>query len=99
MRHLVLLSLLLISLAPPALFARDDDHEKARRLREAGEIQPLEAILEQVRRVQPGKVIEVDLDREHGIHVYEIEVLDADGVVWELELDARDGAVLKHKRD
>lgn len=99
MRRPLLLSLLLIGLTAPAAFASDDDHDKARRLRETGEILPLETILEHARRAQPGKVLEVELDRERGVYVYELEVLDDAGVVWKLELDARDGAVLKHKRD
>ncbi|MGE0289846.1 MAG: PepSY domain-containing protein [Bradyrhizobium sp.] len=98
MRRLIL-PLLLIGLLAPAVFASDDDHDKARRLREAGEILPLETVLEHARRAQPGKVLEVKLERERGVYVYEFEVLDDAGVVWELELDARDGAVLKHKRD
>jgi uncharacterized membrane protein YkoI len=44
-------------------------------------------------------VIETDLDREMGRYVYEIEVLDAQGVVWEMDLDAKTGEVIKSKRD
>jgi len=96
--HRLIFLLLLTGLLAPAVFARDD-HEEARRLREAGETLPLETVLEHARRAQPGKVLEVKLEREHGVYVYELDVLDDAGVVWELELDARDGAVLEHKRD
>jgi uncharacterized membrane protein YkoI len=98
MRRLALLPVLLLSLTVPSAYA-SDDYKEARRLREAGEILPLETILQHARRAQAGKVLEVELDRKHGVYVYEFEVLDDDGVVWEVELDARDGAVLKHKRD
>lgn len=98
MRRLAALPLLPLTLWSAAALT-DVDHEEARRLREAGAILPLESILEQARRAQPGKVLEVELERERGGYVYEIEVLDDEGAVWELELDARDGAVLEHKRD
>ena len=42
----------------------------------------------------PGRVVEVELERKGAAHVYEIEILDAGGEVWELKYDARTGALL-----
>ena len=77
----------------------DDDHERARELREAGEILPLETILAKVRALGMGQVLEVDLKKKHGRHVYKIETLDQQGVVWELVFDARTGEQLKQERE
>ena len=77
----------------------DDDHERARELREAGEILPLETILAKVRALGMGQVLEVDLKKKHGRHVYKIETLDQQGVVWELVFDARSGEQLKQERE
>lgn len=77
----------------------DDDHERARELREAGEILPLETILDQVRAQGLGRVLEVELKREHGRYVYELEVVDDQGIVRELHFDARSGQLLKSRRD
>jgi uncharacterized membrane protein YkoI len=76
-----------------------DDYERAYRLRESGEILPLEQILEIALKSHPGRVLEVDLDREEGRRVYEIEIVDQQGVVWELEFDAGDGRLLEKKRE
>jgi len=76
-----------------------DDQETARRLSEAGEILPLETILQQVQQHQPGRVLEVEFDNKHGQYIYEIEILNAKGIVWELELDARTGQLLERKQE
>lgn len=83
-------------------FAGKHDHEAARALRERGEIVPLEQILQAAAGHRPGRVVEVEFEPdEHGggAHVYEVEVLDARGEVWELKYDARTGALLKQKKE
>ncbi|MFV8824664.1 PepSY domain-containing protein [Thauera sp. WH-2] len=77
-----------------ALYAGDDDHERARQAFEAGEVMPLRAVLERVEGAYPGEILEVELDREEGVWAYEIKLLRKSGDVLELELDARDGRVL-----
>jgi uncharacterized membrane protein YkoI len=72
-------------------------HDRARRALESGEILPLREILGRVERDTPGQVIEVELEREAGRWVYEIKLLAAGGAIVELEVDARDGAVLRRK--
>jgi uncharacterized membrane protein YkoI len=73
----------------------DDDHLEARRLVEEGTIRPLEEILEGVENKQPGRILEVELEKEHGRYIYEIELLDDQGKVWEMEIDAENGEILK----
>lgn len=79
--------------------AADSDHDTARGLREAGEIMPLETILERVRAVHPGHVLEVELEAEHGRRIYEIEILDQRGIVWEMKLDAATGERLETEKE
>lgn len=70
----------------------DEDHEAARRLRQEGRIVPLESILEGVRTRYPdGTLLEVELEREKGAWMYEVELLDATGNVREMLFDARTG--------
>jgi uncharacterized membrane protein YkoI len=73
------------------------DHDDARALREQGAIVPLEEILRAATAQHPGRVVEVELDRKDGAYVYEIELLDAGGEVWELKYDARTGALVKEE--
>jgi uncharacterized membrane protein YkoI len=71
------------------------DHDRAREALEAGQIQSLRQILDTVERNHPGQVVEVELDREDGTWVYEVKLLRNDGSRVKLEVDARDGSVLR----
>lgn len=72
-----------------------DDHHAARELVRSGEILPLRKVLDLAEGHQPGKVLEAEFEHDHGRPVYEVLILDDDGKVWELELDARDGRLLE----
>ena len=74
--------------------ADDDDHDRARRAMEAGEIMPLRSIIERVERDYPGQIIEVELERDDGLWVYEIELLRSSGALTKLKLNAGDGTLL-----
>lgn len=81
-------------LAAPALHADTPvrDHERARDARGAGSYVSLQSILDDAERREPGRVIDVELDEDDD--EYEIEILRRDGVVVELEYDARTGELL-----
>ncbi|NIW86325.1 MAG: peptidase M4 [Gammaproteobacteria bacterium] len=70
------------------------DHDEARALLEAGQIRPLESIIEHARSRHPGHLIEAELERKGGRYVYEIELLDEDGHVIEFYYDAQTGEPL-----
>jgi len=74
-----------------------DDHDKARLLRDDGRIMPLADILQHP-ELQGKRVIEAELEREHGRLVYELEVLDIDGRVRERYFDAATGEPLAGDR-
>jgi uncharacterized membrane protein YkoI len=73
------------------------DSDIARELVEAGRILPLEDLLVRARRLRPGVLVAVELEYEgeHGGYVYEIELLDPEGRVWEVELDAASGDLIE----
>lgn len=79
--------------------AKNLDQDDARRLREAGKIQPLSVILHAARAVHPGRVLEVELEREHGQVIYEVELIDRRGRIWEMDIDAATAKVLNIKRE
>ena len=86
-------------LAAPAL-AHDLDQNEALRLRQAGVIRPLEQLLQAaLARYPDARLLEAELEEEDGRYIYEFEILTRDGAVRELELDARDGRLLKDKED
>jgi uncharacterized membrane protein YkoI len=70
------------------------DHERARAALEAGEIAPLREILERAQADFPGTLLEVELEREDGRWLYEIELLAPGGRVLELFYDARTAELL-----
>lgn len=75
--------------------AADEDHDRAHELRTLGEILPLEEILRRF-SAQAGevRVLEAELKKVEQGYAYEIEFLDAKGLVWEQWLDAQTGAPL-----
>lgn len=78
-------------------YERDDDHERARRARERGEILPLTDILKHANSEYPGQLIEAELDFEHDKMIYELVIISDEGRVYKLYYDARNGELLKAK--
>lgn len=74
-----------------------DDVTEARRLRDAGVILPLATIIERATKEHNGRVIGTEFEPRDGLYLYEIEILDGNGAVWELEYDAANGVLLAHK--
>ena len=68
-----------------------------RELVRQGEILPLETILERFPPKEFGKLLDLEVEREHGTIVYEIEFLRADGRILEVEVDARNGRILEQE--
>ena len=96
-RRTVAAVMLALTAVLPVQAGDSRDHDRARQALEAGEIMPLKAILERVERDTPGQVIEVELEREGGRWIDEIKLLATGGSIVELEIDARDGTVLRRK--
>jgi len=81
----------------PAWAASEGDHDRARAAVEAGEILPLPALLEQVQRTHPGQVLALELETQGGRWIYEMKLLQPDGRLLKLVVDARTAQVLKLK--
>ncbi|WP_347901127.1 PepSY domain-containing protein [Pseudomonas purpurea] len=93
------LALLLLAFCS-VVAARDLDQDEALRLRQQGVILPLEQLLQQALDRYPGaKLLEAELEEKHDVYIYEVELLTTDGVVRELDLEARTGRLLKDKED
>jgi uncharacterized membrane protein YkoI len=76
----------------------DDDysHDRARRASEDGEILTIAEILGRIRTQAPGRVLDTELEHEHGQWVYEIKLLDPQGGLYKLEVDAHSGQILRY---
>lgn len=94
---IALTSLLAAAVLTVPAIASDKDHDRARDAVKAGQVMPLRAVLERLEREHPGQVLDVELEDEHGQLVYEVKLLQSDGRLVKLELDARTATVLRRK--
>jgi uncharacterized membrane protein YkoI len=91
----VTIALLVFSLGASA----EDDHDRARRLRDAGDILSLETVIERARSEKPGRILEIQLKEKKSRVLYEVELVDDRGIVWELYFDARSGELVKTEQE
>lgn len=81
---------------------RDERHHRADevyRLRQQGTLKPLADIREQVLEQFPGRILETEFENKDGMTVYEFYILQADGNVREVKVDARSGRILTVETD
>src|SRR5699024_8112929 len=50
-------------------------------------------------RQVPGEIVKVELDHEKGVLVYEVDIVTAQGVKYEVVIDANTGTVLEVELD
>lgn len=80
--------------------ARDLGPDEALKLRDAGTILSFDKLNALALAKHPGATIEeTDLEQENGRFVYELDLRNAQGVQWDLQLDATNGEVLKDQQD
>lgn len=93
-----LVACLAVAACVPAGADERRDHDRARAALKAGEVQPLQDVLDKVLRSYPGEVLEVELEREDGRWVYELKLLQPGGRLLKLEVDARTAVVLRSRQ-
>lgn len=96
-----MLVLVLVLMMSGVADADDDDVELARHLLEQGQILPLEQLLTRAQQLRAGLPVEVELNAQGAPprYVYEIEMLDREGVVWSIALDAKTGQLIHLEAD
>jgi uncharacterized membrane protein YkoI len=81
-----------------ALASDKGDHERALQAVQSGQVLPLAKVLALVEKAHPGQVLEVELENHKQQWHYEIKLLQPDGRLMKLQVDARTGEVLKRKK-
>lgn len=89
--------LVLVAGINPQLQASDIDRDEIMHLVETGQIQSLEQILSRYPEQQFGKLLDLEVEEEHGRIEYELEFLHRDGRVIELKIDASNGEILEQE--
>ncbi|HEY6023988.1 MAG TPA: PepSY domain-containing protein [Pseudolabrys sp.] len=90
----------LAAVQPRLAVARDRDdlrHEDVRRAVETGEIRSLADIIAAVRGKLPGEVAGVEIERKDGHWRYEFRVVDGQGRLFDVYIDARNGEIERIK--
>jgi uncharacterized membrane protein YkoI len=90
----------MVAAAPRMADARDQDELRRDDVRgavESGEIRSLTDILNTLRGKLPGEVAGVEIEHEGGRWRYEFRVVDSQGRLFEVYIDARSGEIERIK--
>jgi uncharacterized membrane protein YkoI len=74
-----------------------DDYERAREAVARGEVLPLTDILPRVESEYGGRMIEVEFNIEETGYAYEFELIQPDGRIIEVTVDAATGKMLSYE--
>ena len=102
LRRLILSCVALCLLGASPLLRADDhehgSHELARQALEQGKVLPLRTVLDKIEREYQGPALKVEFEQDDGRFLYKIRLLQSDGRMVKLKVDAVDGRVLEIKR-
>lgn len=95
-----LLSAAVFMLGAGLVNARDIGPDEAAKLQASEVIQSIDRLNAAALARHPhSKITDTELDEEYGKHVYQVDLTDAKGIEWDVELDAATGKVLKDHQD
>ena len=90
----------ILSIIACTLHARDIDSDEVLRLSSSGTLQTFEHLDAQALSRHPGAtIIDTDLKNQYGRYIYKVELLDAQNIEWDLEMDAITGQVFRNHQD
>ena len=75
------------------------EYEAIRGMAEQGDILSLEQILQNARLQHAGRVLETELEEKGDDLLYEVDILDDNGEVWEMKFDARSGVLIEEEQE
>lgn len=96
---MILLFLVLVGGTISAFTYADSEFSRSeiRQLVKEGKILSLEVIMAHYPEKEYGRLLDLEVETEHGKIVYELEFLRGDGRVLEIEVDASSGLTLKRE--
>jgi len=68
-----------------------EQSDRALRWLEAGKVISFESLMEQHRQRLEGRLLDLEIEEEGGRIIYELEILRADSIVYEIKIDAQTG--------
>ena len=86
--------------ASTAVLADDVPHNQVQSLVKEGTILSLDKLDKVATGKHPqAKITDTDLEHEYGRYIYQVELRDAHGQEWDLDIDATSGELLGEERD
>ena len=76
---------------------KDLDAEQIRQLLSRGEILSLDRILQMNQAQLRGRLLDLEVEQDHGLIIYEMEFILDNGHVLEFEVDAATGRILQQE--
>ena len=76
----------------------NNDHNQSRQALLSGEVMPLRDILAKLEQQQLGQVLEVELEQHKKRWFYEIKLLNDDGAIIKLLVDAKTADIIKRRQ-
>ena len=98
-KYLVASVTAVLTMGSVAVLADDVRVDQAQALVNDGSIQPFDVLNEKALAARAGNITDTELENEYGRYIYKLDIRDAQGQEWDLELDAATGEVVKHERD
>jgi len=62
-----------------------------------GELQSLESLMSRYEDRLKGQLLDVEVEKENGIFIYELELKREDGIIYEIKIDAQTGEWLEEE--
>jgi len=76
---------------------KDIDYRQIRQLVKQGQILSLDNILQKNPQLKTGRLLDLEVEYEDGLIMYELEILQPNGDVIELKIDAANGEILEQE--
>ncbi|WP_022962204.1 PepSY domain-containing protein [Halopseudomonas pelagia] len=100
MKNLIAMSCAaVLTLGSAAVLADDVRIDEAQALIQAGTIQSFEKLNEKALEARAGTITDTELEQEYGRYIYKIEIRDAQGAEWDIDMDATNAEILKNEKD
>lgn len=100
MNTTLLATLIAFTGATTAAHADDVGPDQAMKLVQDGTIQSFEKLNEAALAKHPeGRIRDTELEKEYGRYIYQVEIRDAQGREWDIDLDASSGEILREELD
>jgi uncharacterized membrane protein YkoI len=94
------ITILVLALFSACANARDLRLDEVLKLHDSGSIRSFEELNRAALAQHPGGVIrDTEIEHEWGRYIYQMELVDAQGVEWDIKLDATTGEILKNHQD